>query len=460
MTKKQNLNQSIDCNLVDLGPHQFATRYTLIRQALANHRTWIEAQLGISLEEAIVFDGLTNLSQIGVDKLLAVSDRKSKCGPEHRRLLTLVAQANIPPEYPPIVDVVRNVRTRFHTENLKDEHNRFGIEWMDCPVALRLHYYDCTVIVMNLPFHDGPGSQGEHTARLLLARRDCASKVMELLEMLYRRDPSPRLRTLHDKERRISNVDWDDLVLEASVITLLKNDFETFWESAAWYRERKLPFRRGYLLHGPPGNGKTSAIRAMMSSRKINAHTMRFFDPRAEDSDLDDLFDNAYRDRPAMVLFEDIDRAFPKTGDSCSKISLQHLLNCLDGVATGEGIVVVATANEPTLLDPAILRRPGRFDRVVEFPNPSRELCLEYFCRMNSTFASEQLQQAVDAASGLSFAQLRETYVIAGQLAFKRGSDVTDTDLLTGIRSLRQRMINSSRQRNSAGFGPATESIS
>jgi SpoVK/Ycf46/Vps4 family AAA+-type ATPase len=59
-----------------------------------------------------------------------------------------------------------------------------------------------------------------------------------------------------------------------------------------------------------------------------------------------------------MVLLEDLDRAFPKTGETKSRISLQALLNCLDGVGTGEGIVVVATANEPTILDPAILRGP------------------------------------------------------------------------------------------------------
>ena len=49
-------------------------------------------------------------------------------------------------------------------------------------------------------------------------------------------------------------------------------------------------------------------------------------------------------------------------------------INCLDGVATGEEIVVIATANEPTALGPAILRRPGRFDRIVNFSNPSGAL--------------------------------------------------------------------------------------
>jgi ATP-dependent 26S proteasome regulatory subunit len=49
-------------------------------------------------------------------------------------------------------------------------------------------------------------------------------------------------------------------------------------------------------------------------------------------------------------------------------VSFQTLLNCLDGVGTQEAVIVVATANDPTCLDPAILKRPGRFDRVVQFP--------------------------------------------------------------------------------------------
>ena len=75
-----------------------------------------------------------------------------------------------------------------------------------------------------------------------------------------------------------------------------------------------------------------------------------------------------------MVVLEDLDRALPKIGETKSRVSLQQLLNCLDGVGTGEGIIVVATANEPTILDSAVLRRPGRFDRVIHFADPDFHL--------------------------------------------------------------------------------------
>lgn len=113
----------------------------------------------------------------------------------------------------------------------------------------------------------------------------------------------------------------------------------------------------------------------------------------------------------------------------------------------------MATANAPAVLDPAILRGPGRFDRVVHFPNPVAELRPEYFRKMNTGLTDEQLRQPAEESNGFSFAQLREAYVIAGQLAFERADEVTEHDLLTGIRSLRQGMISSARRGGSAGFG-------
>ena len=70
-----------------------------------------------------------------------------------------------------------------------------------------------------------------------------------------------------------------------------------------------------------------------------------------------------------MVILEDLDRAFPKTGEKKSPIGLHTLLNCLDGLESQEGVITLATANEPTALDKVILKRPGRFDRVILFDN-------------------------------------------------------------------------------------------
>jgi SpoVK/Ycf46/Vps4 family AAA+-type ATPase len=273
-----------------------------------------------------------------------------------------------------------------------------------------------------------------------------------LLEELDQRDNEPRLHVVGGTNRRVVRCDWDDLVLDVRVGSLLKDDFESFFERETWFRENKLPFRRGYLLHGPPGNGKSTAIRAMMTSRGLTAYTMRLFDARQDDSVLDRLFELALKNSPSIVLLEDLDRAFPKTGESGSRISLQQLLNCLDGVGSGEGIIVAATANDSTILDPAILRRPGRFGRVVNFPNPSGELRYQYLRRLNPRLIPLRLKKSVEDTEGFSFAQLREVHMIAGQRAFGRKCEIGEGDLLLGIHALRQSDAIASRNVSAAGF--------
>jgi ATP-dependent 26S proteasome regulatory subunit len=112
----------------------------------------------------------------------------------------------------------------------------------------------------------------------------------------------------------------------------------------------------------------------------------------------------------------------------------------------------VATANDPTALDPAILRRPGRFDRVVAFPNPNAELRTRYFSKLNPNLTDDELRGAVAECEGFSFAQLRESYILAGQSAFETGGDVGPAELLEAISALRNGMRVSAQNGRELGF--------
>jgi ATP-dependent Zn protease len=65
-----------------------------------------------------------------------------------------------------------------------------------------------------------------------------------------------------------------------------------------------------------------------------------------------------------------------------------------------DGVIVVATANDPTCLDPAILKRPGRFDRVVQFRNPDADLRREYYRRLSPALDGEQFEIAIENTEG------------------------------------------------------------
>jgi SpoVK/Ycf46/Vps4 family AAA+-type ATPase len=158
---------------------------------------------------------------------------------------------------------------------------------------------------------------------------------------------------------------------------------------------------------------------------------------------LSGFFDEAARNAPSLLIFEDLDRAFVVRDDPDQRprITLQHFLNCLDGVGTQDGLIVVATANDPSKLDAAILKRPGRFDRVIPFRPPNSDLRADYLHRLTrGTFGNEALKAVAAMSDGLSFAQLRESYILAGQLAFESDTPVSMEQLRNGIDSIRRQI--------------------
>ena len=141
-----------------------------------------------------------------------------------------------------------------------------------------------------------------------------------------------------------------------------------------------------------------------------------------------------------------------------SNITLPHLLNCLDGLSMQTGIVVVATANDPTTLDPAILKRPGRFDRLAAFRLPSVELRAVYLRRLTRNALDEDgITAAARAGDRLSFAQLREAYILSGQQAFRRGGVIQPEEIVAAIRTIRSEAAGATSHPNgrSVGFGAA-----
>jgi hypothetical protein len=434
--------------------NEFAARPALIRHAIDQHTEWIEKSLGLPLSQAVIVDCDISFMDAAIPQLLgSVAGRDSREEPV-RVLTALLESVEIPPSCAPMLQAGATSRTVDVEEVLGGVESRqsYSLRWDDCPVAFHVRGIQSPLIAVSVSYHGGTSTSCENVAQVLIFRREASAQVLGLLERLSKSNGEPKLHTHNCLPQRIVPCDWDQLVLDPSIVSLLKNDFLSFFQREPWFRKMRLPFRRGYLLHGPPGNGKTTAIRAILTSAGLTAYTLRLFDSQIDDGDLDRVFERAVKHAPAMILLEDIDRAFPRTGESKSKVSLQQLLNCLDGVATGEGIVTVATANEPTILDPAILRRPGRFDRVVHFPNPSAVLRREYFCRMHEQFVAADLNPVVSDSEGFSFAQLREAYIMAGQLAFEGNREICMTDLSSGVRSLRETSQLSSRRNSRAGF--------
>jgi len=216
---------------------------------------------------------------------------------------------------------------------------------------------------------------------------------------------------------------------------MVRTDFELFFQREEWFRQHNLPYRRGYLFWGSPGNGKSATLRVMASHPHIRAYALDLSDMEEKSADVLHLFQRAAENTPALVILEDLDRAFPTEGKRTRErtVSFQTLLNCLDGIATQDGVIVVATANDPTCLDAAILKRPGRFDRVVQFRNPDADLRRQYYRRLSPILVGERFEIAIGKTEGFSFAQLRETYILGSQSAFEHGREITVEDVIDAI---------------------------
>jgi len=434
--------------------HNYSTRTDAIRRAVDSHKDWIEDRLGLGLSDAVILSTDLPFCDAALPRLIGFSDRCAPISTATRRLTERIQSVEAPPSYLPLIVLERERaidRCRGQLAPRNQESAAYSLTWVDGPISMQVRDVTAPVIALSVRYHEGPYSSAESVQDLVVIPRSAVESFVSLLKALMVTDAKPRLKVGQDGGKVVSRCNWDQLVLDPTVVALLRDDFESFFEREAWFRKMRLPFRRGYLLHGPPGNGKSTAVRAMMTSRGLTAHTIRFFDEHVDDASLDALFSRAAKEAPAIVLLEDIDRSFPRTGQSKTKISLQQLLNCLDGVASGEGIITIATANEPTALDPAILRRPGRFDRVVLFADPTPELRREYFLRMHPAFAVVNLDEAVEQSDGFSFAQLREAFIMAAQTDFSDDGVIDLDDLLNSIQSLRNSLLFGS-MKPSAGF--------
>lgn len=424
---------------------KIATLPDWIRDAITKRRQWIEVQLGVGLDEVLAVRVDNNFTSIAARQMMQdVPLVPCLAGPT-AELRGRALSVQFPEGVPPVMSA-RMKRER--RRSCVERRNEWQIVWGDTPVALRFEELRGAVIAFDLPYSEGEGTR---TEELILCRQDEVSAVMELARQSNILDNTPTLRVGHTPTQ-VCGAAWENLTLSPEVIRLVQQDFETFFQREDWFRSLNLPFRRGYLFHGQPGNGKTSVIRVMLSRPGLRGFTLNFCSPNTDDDDLQNMFALAADDAPALIVLEDIDRLFPKHSMPQTKVSLQQLLNCLDGVGTQDGVLVAATANDATALDPAILRRPGRFDRVVEFPNPEAELRLHYFQSLNPRLDPGSLSDAVAASSGMSFAQLREAYVLAGQTAFDEQREIVGTDLQQAAKTLQQ--VFKSRRVCVAGFAP------
>lgn len=207
------------------------------------------------------------------------------------------------------------------------------------------------------------------------------------------------------------NRDFATVILPERVKKDIIADAGDYLEPATrrWYANRGIPYRRGYLLHGPPGTGKSSLSVALAGYFRMKIYIVSLSSLTATEENLASLF----ADLPTncIVLLEDIDTAGlsqtreKKKDDEAEdgsgsdnttqqgQLSLSALLNILDGVAAQEGRVLIMTTNHVENLDKALIR-PGRVDMMVKFQLADAEMSESIFKAIYMPFDGELTEAA------------------------------------------------------------------
>lgn len=208
----------------------------------------------------------------------------------------------------------------------------------------------------------------------------------------------------------------DSVILDEGLKEDLLDDMKDFLSSAKWYADRGIPYRRGYLLYGPPGSGKSSVIQALAGELDYNICILNLSENHLTDDRLNHLM-NHVPDR-SILLLEDIDAAFSdrKQTDEHgyhSGVTFSGLLNSLDGVASADERIIFMTTNHPEKLDPALIR-PGRVDYKELIDNATEFQVRQMFLRFYEGKEAECdlfLAKVVELNQPISTAQLQGLFV-------------------------------------------------
>ena len=274
-----------------------------------------------------------------------------------------------------------------------------------------------------------------------------------------------RPSALREVQVQIPNVSWDDV----GGLTELKEELREAVEWPLKYKEAfdfvDVETPKGILLHGPPGTGKTliaKALAKMTESNFINIKGPELLSKWVGESEkgVREIFRKARQVAPCIIFLDEVDALIPRRGSGGSESHVtqnvvSQILTEIDGLEELHNVLIIAATNRLDLVDEALLR-PGRFDRIIEVPNPDnkgREQIFKIHTKKKPLADNVSISKLVELTNGFSGAEIAAVANRAATAALKRYVNgksenikeikVTQHDLLDAIDKVQPRKTES-----------------
>jgi len=183
---------------------------------------------------------------------------------------------------------------------------------------------------------------------------------------------------------------WDDLILSDKIKTEIQMNLKNLIDYREIYRKNGLQVKRGLILAGEPGTGKT--VLAKILCNQIDWTFVWVTSKNLENAKRVAQIVELCRDlSPAVLFLEDIDLFGGSRESNNNPMLLGELLNQLDGIEENTDIIVIGSTNNKDVLEKALVSRPGRFDKVIDFPLPAYEERLKMLKVFSNGLLDEKL---------------------------------------------------------------------
>lgn len=211
------------------------------------------------------------------------------------------------------------------------------------------------------------------------------------------------------KYHNLPKVSREQIILPAELLDRIERHTIAFSENAERLAAAGRHLKRGILLHGPPGTGKTYS--AMYLASRMPGRTV-FLLTGAGMGSIETACNMARILEPATIILEDVDLIGTQRDRQMvdANALLFELLNQMDGLADDADVLFVLTTNRPDVLEPALAARPGRIDQAISVPPPDEDCRRRLFSLYSQglTLKVERLDEFIHKMDGVSAAFIRE----------------------------------------------------